>query len=1070
MGTEVADKRDIEQLSLSIELAKDIITKDYLYKLDEYEIKEIPTELKSLEISEYTRFFKLKKFVTDKKENTIEKLVTVFHAAYTSKASVVALLKGYGSYTEYYLGIVSKDIEQKNSDVGIQGEVFKGALTGNFPGSELEQLSRGKMQALCDYVFADDYITSVSGISSLRGEKKDDFEKFVQGMEHLVDSLQGREYSVIVIADPVDIKEISLAKDGYENLYTQLSPFLETTLSFNESNSISVSKSHMENVTKSYGESTSLTQNYSKTDGWSDSTAHGTSHNRDIGRIVGIGANAATTVLALSGAGAAAIAAVAGIGSVASGLIGSFGESSTESITKSRSETGSVGETVSHNEGEAQQSGDSTSNTEGDTRGRTLQFKNENKKVRNLLNRIDKHLERLKNCEAYGAFNTATYVISSDPETSAIVANGYNALMRGENSALQASYINSWNAKGQKTSQVKEYLKKFSHPLFIKEKTVDVVVSPASMMNSNEMAISMGVPKKSINGLPVIECAEFGRNVISVDGDVAKGDVRIGHIYHMHHVDESVVSLSSDNLTAHTFVTGSTGAGKSNVIYQMLSELSMNHDTKFLVIEPAKGEYKDVFGANKKILTNVYGTNPKLTPLLRVNPFRFPATIHIYEHMDRLIEIFNVCWPMYAAMPAILKAGLEKAYIAAGWDLESSENITGVEIYPTFASVAREIRRYLDSSDYSDENKGDYKGALLTRLESLTNGINGMIFTADDLADEDLFDKNVIVDLSRVGSMETKALIMGILVMRLQEYRSGNSEKNCKLKHVTVLEEAHNLLKRTSSEQNSEGANLLGKSVEMLANSIAEMRTYGEAFIIADQAPGLLDMSVIRNTNTKIILRLPDYEDRALVGRAANLNDEQIEELAKLRTGVAAVYQNNWIEPVLCQFDKYESGENVYLMPEQHKYIDQAVPEILDIIMRSDIRKKLDDVDDDLGRVREKLVHDVSVSKMPDFLKVKILNYFVAKNDRIKAKQLAEIAYGFFEAEKSLDEVKDAKDMEEWKQRLVAKLNPSIKEYDEMEVEKLLAMLVHEHYLTHKDYEPVFIKYMEYLGDKRQLL
>src|SRR5699024_7353924 len=114
---------------------------------------------------------------------------------------------------------------------------------------------------------------------------------------------------------------------------------------------------------------------------------------------------------------------------------------------------------------------------------------------------------------------------------------------------------------------------------------------------------------------------------------------------------------------------------------------------------------------------------------------------------------------------------------------------------------------------------------------------------------------------------------------------------NVALNHVTVLEEAHNLLKRTSTEQSTEGSNLLGKSVEMLTNAIAEMRTYGEGFIIADQAPGMLDMAVIRNTNTKIIMRLPEYSDRELVGRAAGLKDEQIVELSKLNKGVAAIYQ-----------------------------------------------------------------------------------------------------------------------------------------------------------------------------------
>ena len=266
--------------------------------------------------------------------------------------------------------------------------------------------------------------------------------------------------------------------------------------------------------------------------------------------------------------------------------------------------------------------------------------------------------------------------------------------------------------------------------------------------------------------------------------------------------------------------------------------------------------------------------------MLKLNPFSFTKETHILEHLDRLIEIFNVCWPMYAAMPAVLKKAVEKSYIDCGWDLMKSVNEFGA-IYPTFADVAENIKEIIDSSEYDNENKGAYKGSLLTRIESLTNGINGLIFSQEELSNQLLFDSNVIIDLSRVGSSETKSLIMGILVLKLQEYRMSQADMNSSLHHLTVLEEAHNLLKRTSTEQVSESSNLIGKSVEMLANSIAEMRTYGEGFIIADQAPGLLDLSVIRNTNTKIIMRLPDWSDRELVGKSANLNDDQILELAR---------------------------------------------------------------------------------------------------------------------------------------------------------------------------------------------
>lgn len=310
-----------------------------------------------------------------------------------------------------------------------------------------------------------------------------------------------------------------------------------------------------------------------------------------------------------------------------------------------------------------------------------------------------------------------------------------------------------------------------------------------------------------------------------------------------------------------------------------------------------------------------------MSELLRINPFSFPAKIHIYEHMDRLVELFNVCWPMYAAMPAVLKNAVEKAYEDCGWDLIASVNIYGKNWYPTFADVARNIRTIIDSSEYDTENKGAYKGSLLTRLQSLANGINGQVFCAEEISPEILFGKNVIIDLSRVGSSETKSLLMGMIILKLQEYRLTETRgSNSRLKHITVLEEAHNILKRTSTDQPVEGGNLVGKSVEMISNAIAEMRTYGEGFVIVDQAPGLLDMSVIRNTNTKIIMRLPDQGDRELVGKAANLDDDQIKEISKLPCGVGAIYQNEWIQPILCKIDKYEHDDELYVfVPEEKK-------------------------------------------------------------------------------------------------------------------------------------------------------
>ena len=536
----------------------------------------------------------------------------------------------------------------------------------------------------------------------------------------------------------------------------------------------------------------------------------------------------------------------------------------------------------------------------------------ENFEVKHTIDQIEQQMERLEEAVSFGLWRFATYVISSDYSITDKVASMFLSLTQGKASFVERSAINTWLSSANGVKEIFGSLLQLRHPLFQKDDLEPV--SATTIVSGVELARSLSFPQKSVSGFPVYQCARFGRNSIYTESDET---IQLGNIYHMRCAEEANVELVRDSLTSHVFVTGSTGSGKSNTVFKLLNQVNV----PFLVVEPAKGEYKDVFGGVSDV--RVLGTNPKISELLRINPFEFPKEIAVCEHIDRLVELFNVCWPMYAAMPAILKDAMISAYKAAGWDIECSENSIDDRLFPTFTDLLQQIRLVLEQSEYSADNKSDYTGALVTRVKSLTNGLNGLVFTADSIPDSELFDKKVIIDLSRVGSVETRSLIMGILVMKLQEYRMSNSRPSNKaLTHLTVLEEAHNLLKKTSTEQSSESANITGKSVEMITSAIAEMRSYGEGFVIVDQAPGLLDMSVIRNTNTKIIHRLPDQMDRDLVGRAAGLNDQQIDELAKLECGVAAIYQNDWIEPVLGKIFEFKT--------EQKKALDYSNNVIVD--------------------------------------------------------------------------------------------------------------------------------------------
>ena len=489
------------------------------------------------------------------------------------------------------------------------------------------------------------------------------------------------------------------------------------------------------------------------------------------------------------------------------------------------------------------------------------------------------------------------------------------------------------------------YLSRFVHPQFIYG--ADILVNAATSVSGKELGLHLGLPRATVPGMPVIRHAEFGKEVNTYQlfpsdtGNRPEDRITIGRIFDLGNITDKLVELNNKSLNMHTFITGSTGSGKSNAVYQMLTELRQDK-IPFLVVEPAKGEYKDVFGNLGDV--HVFSTNPGVASLIHINPFKFPESIHVLEHVDGLVEIFGVCWPMYDAMPAFFKDAILKSYEAVGWDLGTS-TFEGDELeYPDFEVLAEQLDELIGNSDYASDIKSNYRGALLTRVKSLTVGLNKCIFTTEQTPYEQLFDQNCILDISRVKSTETKALIMGLTVYILNEYRMDQKTgNNHGLRHVTVLEEAHNLLKNT----NGAGSELIGKSVEMLTNTIAEIRTYGEGFVIVDQSPSSVDIAAIKNTNTKIVLRTPEAHDREAVGRSIGLTDDQVNEIAKLPSGVAVVYQNNWISPVLTMIDKAKVREGKYICKQQIiiKTTRMARTEILSVLLqpwlqRSRLRKK----------------------------------------------------------------------------------------------------------------------------------
>lgn len=1104
-----------------LDIIEDEVMKGYVTRLDQLPIIRSDTYIEK--DMQNIQFFKISELVYQEDGFSVDKLAMVFHTLLNKPCTLALLLKSDGEKVDFYLGARPSDTHSAGTLV----QMLKQSLLGFFPGSRIEAYYDEDMKKDMNEL----KVGCISCVTCIADYKQDEEavsdKDFIQGLEKYIYAMRGKCYTAIFIADSMEYDELMFRKREYEQIYTQVSPFANMQMNFTVSDGKSMSTGDSEGIAKSTAhtktagvagsdtKTTTLTTGSSETTGITDtdSSTYTTSDSVADGKTHTIGTSDGTNSSVTDGTYTGVYAHAGGnIGPVSIG--GGVNSGRNHSVSKGTSHTDSVSDSVSrtlthgfsdakgrshsdsrtlgknNSESTAASLGISVSESNSDTLSETFSLVNtktmtesfgsskgvtlnaQNMTLNLALQRMERHLDRIEECESFGMWNFAAYFLGESAAETETAASIYKSVIAGMDSGIERSAINSWTDETS-VNELLTYIKSFVHPHFVYNGfSYDgdryVAVNPAVLVSTNELAIHMGLPRHSVRGLPVIEHAQFAQEIIRRNQSDGIG-VRLGNIYHLGEKTNADMWFDLNSLAMHTFITGSTGSGKSNTVYKLLGELK-KIGVSFLVIEPTKGEYKDVFGKHNDVRT--FGTNPNLNDIymLRINPFRFPKHIHILEHLDRLIEIFNVCWPMYAAMPAILKDSVERAYAECGWNLEKSINKYDPDLFPTFADVVKQIKIVLSESDYSEDNKGDYVGSLVTRLRSLTNGINGLIFTTDDISDAELFDHNAIVDLSRVGSSETKSLIMGLMVLKLQEYRMEQREQganaNDVLKHVTVLEEAHNLLKRTSTEQATEGANMLGKSVEMLANSIAEMRTYGEGFVIVDQAPGLLDMSVIRNTNTKVILRLPDLSDRELVGKSAGLNDSQIVELAKLEKGVAAVYQNDWIAAVLCKIDKFGDSDLIAWKKKQDRKLfcssvdnEKISLLLLDCIMNKEIYRKGEKVD------IQKLKQDIVRSKIETVVKCDFIKYVNAiKEETVETMRI--LAYDFLHASEAMDASKNCKDFQTWIHCVAEKLNPDIRIYSKEQIDLVMALLIYEQSLRDGSYCNILRKFTEIHREK----
>jgi len=383
------------------------------------------------------------------------------------------------------------------------------------------------------------------------------------------------------------------------------------------------------------------------------------------------------------------------------------------------------------------------------------------------------------------------------------------------------------------------------------------------------------------------------------------------------------LGLPLASLNRHVFVCGATGAGKSQTVRAML-EAATRAGLPWLVVEPAKAEYRLMAARLDPAAAGLASAGDLKAPeVVRIRPGesdaiaaglnplepapdaagrRFP----LQTHADLVKALFIASFRSEEPFPQVLSAALTRVYEDAGWDMALSETIAADPnpSYPGLADLQRAAIRIVREIGYSQRITDDVLGFIKVRLSSLRLGTTGRFLEGGHQLDFGaLLRTNAVLEIEDVGDDSDKAFLMGTVLIRLAEHlrmeHKARPVGETGLRHLTVIEEAHRLLRRPDAA--GSGSPGGAHAVEMFAGLLAEIRAYGEGLIIAEQIPGRLVQDVIKNTAVKITHRLPAADDRDAVGATMNMTRAQNRFLVTLPPGEAAVFADGMDYPVLAR-------------------------------------------------------------------------------------------------------------------------------------------------------------------------
>lgn len=873
-------------------------------------------------VPRHVTFFEASSFMEMESRRLDELVVDLLGALEAGRLELVLWVHSDGQRLRYFYGVAEDEREPPSPD---RERLLRRALEGYFPGVRLHPVS-SLDDGLEHRIAATSNLAAVGrvvGVPSgrIRADGSDHPER--RGLDEALDGLMGLPFDLFLQCAPVAAQDLDLAERNLEYIVELGHQLGRTTLSENHSHSFS------EAITRGVSEAYATTESHSLaiSDSESETIHDGTSKVRladGVGHLVGTALGAIAGAFAGPGGVLAGAKLGGALGRSAGQAIGGVLVDPVERTTgRTRTDTLSGGSSVSSS------TSLSEARSEGLAVARQTNVETLDRRALALESLGEVHLERVRQMRALGAWRTSVHVAARTRAELDVISNMLIGTLRGEGSYIEPLRLLPYEADSARRAVRSlvafrpPVLRVPAHPF------LPGADQPDTMLASTELARWVRPPSGPIAGVLIRKPVHFAR-YLPAPVPAHPECVELGPVsFWGRTLEGPALRIPTADLARHVFVAGTTGAGKTTTVKRMLWEIQSARDpVPFLLIEPAKTEFKDLFDrlsrAGKRPLRLVIGPSQEpATESLRFNPFAAPAGIPLGRHAEAIKILLRSCFDLQESLPQLLEQLLFETYAAFGWnDLVSSITTEDLERrkFPTFASfldrvpdpatpsagrsrAAALVRRF----GYESRVELNLAAALTVRIESFTRGLKGQIFCNEGIDFADLLQRPCFIELADVNEPDVRRFLVGALVLRLYAEREAETRKTgprSGLRHLLVLEEAHHFLRDAPAA--GPGAELIRQSNLLLADALSELRAFGQGILLADQAPGELSPAVLRCTATKLIHTLYHEADVRAIADAVGLDDQQRGELRRLPPGECVVSAPGLPAPVTCQVHPIE--------------------------------------------------------------------------------------------------------------------------------------------------------------------